>query len=106
MPGSNEMSGRSQKGFLSCSDCLRPDTIAERTVGKNLNLPLNVEQVGFLAQDLEKVVPEAVNRPANKDETYSINEDKLISFLVQVIKYQQTEIKTSTPVSTILEHDK
>ena len=67
--------------------------VAERTVGKDLNLPLNVEQVGFLAQDLEKVVPEAVNKPASKDQTYSINEDKLIPFLVQAIKDQQAEIQ-------------
>lgn len=80
--------------------------IAERTVGKDLNLPLNVEQVGFLAQYLEKVVPEAVNRPANKDETYSINEDKLIPFLVQAIKYHLTEIQKLNARIDHLEHDK
>ena len=67
--------------------------VAERPVGKDLNLPLNVEQVGFLAQDLEKVVPEAVNVPATADQTYSINEDKLIPILVQAIKDQQVEIQ-------------
>lgn len=34
--------------------------VSERTVGKNLTLPLDEPQIGFLAQDLEKVLPEAV----------------------------------------------
>lgn len=68
--------------------------VAERTVGKDLNLPLDEPQVGFLAQDLEKVLPEAVKAPKpGTSDTYSVEETKVVPVLVEAIKEQQAEIR-------------
>ena len=65
---------------------------ADRTAGRELNLP-DAPQVGFLAQDLAKVVPEAVLAPADpKTGVYGVIETKLIPLLVEAIKAQQAEI--------------
>ncbi|HTB11092.1 MAG TPA: tail fiber domain-containing protein [Bryobacteraceae bacterium] len=56
----------------------------KRTVGKGMNLPVDEPQVGFLAQDVEKVVPEAVVKDASG--LYSMEETKLIPVLVEAVK--------------------
>lgn len=67
---------------------------ADRVIGKTLQLPAGESQIGFLAQEVEKVVPEAVAKPADGSDTpYGLKEDNLIPVLVQAIKEQQTEIK-------------
>ncbi len=67
---------------------------SERTVGKTLSLPTNERQIGFIAQEVEKVVPEAVTKPGNDaDATYELKEDNLIPVLVAAIGEQQTEIE-------------
>jgi hypothetical protein len=65
---------------------------SERTVGKDLGLAEGEPQIGFVAQELAQVVPEAVNAPINKDDIYTVKEDNLIPLLVQAIKEQQAEI--------------
>jgi hypothetical protein len=66
---------------------------ADRSVGKTLALPLGEQQVGFVAQEVEKVVPEAVSKPATgSDGAYGVNEAKIVAILVEAIKEQQTEI--------------
>ncbi len=63
-----------------------------RTLGKDLNLP-DAPQVGFLAQDVAKVVPQAVVTPADPATgVYSLMESKLIPYLVEAIKTQQAQI--------------
>jgi hypothetical protein len=66
----------------------------EREVGKDMTLPLHTPQVGFIAQEVEKVVPEAVTapRPGSSD-VYTVQESKLIPILVEAIKEQQAQIK-------------
>jgi hypothetical protein len=65
-----------------------------RTVGQDLNLP-DTPQVGFLAQDVAKVAPQAVLAPADPTaQTYGLMESKLIPYLVEAIKAQQAEIAT------------
>jgi hypothetical protein len=61
----------------------------KRTVGKGMNLPVNEPQIGFLAQDVEKVIPEAVVKDANG--LYSMEETKLIPVLVQAVKELETK---------------
>jgi hypothetical protein len=46
---------------------------------------------GFIAQELEKVIPEAVSK--DKEGYYSVNYNMLIPFLVEAIKGQNSEIK-------------
>jgi hypothetical protein len=66
----------------------------ERTVGKALTLPEGKTQIGFIAQEVEKVVPEAVTAPkAGGSGTYSLSETNLIPILVQAVKEQQAEIE-------------
>jgi hypothetical protein len=66
----------------------------DRKVGQDLTLP-DGPQVGFVAQDVAKVVPEAVAPPANpRTGVYGLMEAKLIPFLVEAIKAQQAEIAT------------
>lgn len=67
--------------------------VADRAVGKTLALPVNQPQIGFIAQDVQAVAPEAVVAP--KDPTkdiYTLQETKLIPILVEAIKEQQAEI--------------
>ena len=67
--------------------------VTERSVGKDLVLPISEPQVGFLAQDLEKVIPEAVVVPkAGSADVYTVKDEKIIPFLVEAIKEQQVEI--------------
>ena len=54
--------------------------------------PNTNHMVGFLAQDIEKIVPEAVYVPKTKDENYAINYIALIPVLTKAIQEQQAEI--------------
>lgn len=65
----------------------------DRAVGSKMNLDMPSAQVGFLAQDVAKVIPEAVVKPQKADETYSMVPTDIIPFLVQAIKEQQGQIK-------------
>lgn len=65
----------------------------ERGVGKSLNLAVGEKQLGFIAQEVEKVVPEAVSKPKGSDGVYSLKQENLIPLLVAAIKEQQAEIE-------------
>jgi len=65
----------------------------ERTVGKALSLSTGERQLGFLAQEVEKVVPEAVSKPKDSDGVYTLKQETLIPVLVAAIKEQQAEIE-------------
>jgi Trp operon repressor len=58
----------------------------ERTIGKELKVDLNKPQVGFIAQELGKVLPEAVTRGADKDQTLTVAESKVVPVLVEAVK--------------------
>ena len=64
--------------------------VAEREVGKGFDLPTG-RQIGFIAQDVSKSLPEAVSTPSGKGAVMSIAESKLIPILVAAIK----ELKTA-----------
>jgi len=64
----------------------------EREVGKDLPLPLDKPQIGFIAQDVEKLVPQAVIIN-EKTGIYSLDLPKLVPLLVEAVKEQQTEMK-------------
>jgi hypothetical protein len=66
---------------------------AARAIGKKMNLEQGRPQIGFLAQDVEKVIPEAVIKPATPDQAYSFVPTDIIPVLVQAVKEQQAEIK-------------
>jgi hypothetical protein len=51
----------------------------------------NVE-LGFIAQEVEKIIPEVVTKDKTKDEYRSIKYDKLVALLVEAIKEQQKQI--------------
>jgi hypothetical protein len=84
---------------LALVEQLRPvryDWLAadKRIVGKDLKLATDRPQIGFIAQEVEKVLPEAVTAPAKGGpETYSINEGALVPVLTAAIKEQQAEIE-------------
>lgn len=67
---------------------------ADRSLAKSAALPESSPQVGFIAQDVAKIIPEAVNTPANADEPYSLKPTDIIPFLVESIKAQQAQIKS------------
>ena len=67
---------------------------AERTLGQKLALDAAAHEVGFLAQDVAAVIPEAVRTPASADQPYSMIPTDIIPFLVQAIKEQQGQIKS------------
>jgi len=50
------------------------------------------DELGFIAQEVEKVVPEIVTKDKTKDEFRSVKYDKLVALLVEAIKEQQKQI--------------
>jgi hypothetical protein len=50
------------------------------------------KQVGLIAQEVEKVVPEVVN--TDKEGYKSLSYDKLTAVLIEAVKEQQKEIET------------
>jgi hypothetical protein len=67
---------------------------AERPIGKELKLSTDDPQVGFLAQDVERIVPEAVSAPKKGGrEIYGLDEGALVPVLVAAVKEQQAEIE-------------
>jgi hypothetical protein len=68
--------------------------VEKREVGKTLALPVDEPQIGFTAQDVEAVVPEAVVVPkAGSDDVYGLKDTKLLPILVEAVKEQQLEIE-------------
>lgn len=59
---------------------------SERTVGKTLNLPVDESEVGFIAQNVKKVLPEAVAEISGTEALASIRESKIIPVLVEAVK--------------------
>ena len=55
----------------------------------------NVE-VGFIAQEVEKIIPEIVTKDKTKEEYRSVKYDKLVALLVEAIKEQQKQIDSLT----------
>jgi hypothetical protein len=49
-------------------------------------------ELGFIAQEVEKVVPEIVTKDKSKEEYRSVKYDKLVALLVEAIKEQQKQI--------------
>jgi hypothetical protein len=49
-------------------------------------------ELGFIAQEVEKIIPEVVTKDKTKDEFRSIKYDKLVALLVEAIKEQQIQI--------------
>jgi len=58
----------------------------ERSIGKNLSLPLGEPQVGLIAQEVKKILPEAVTVPPDPNAPLSVNESKIVPVLVQALK--------------------
>lgn len=66
---------------------------SERDVGGDLNLPQDTKQIGFIAQEVEQVIPEAVVPPkAGSKALYGLKVGDLVPILVEAIKEQQAEI--------------
>ncbi len=96
--------GRLKKDVVEISDALAAvkqlrgvryhwRTVDERTVGRTLDLPADQAQIGFIAQEVEKVVPEAVIVPAQgSDGVYGLKMEKLIPLLVEAVKEEQAQI--------------
>lgn len=60
-------------------------SVSERSVGKNFDLPAE-KQIGFIAQDLNTVLPEAVSTAKGKDAIMSVAESKVVPILVAAVK--------------------
>lgn len=58
----------------------------ERSVARSLKLPLDEPQVGFIAQDLRKVLPEAVAVSGDNERLLSVSESKVVPVLVEAVK--------------------
>jgi hypothetical protein len=50
------------------------------------------DELGFIAQEIENVVPEIVTKDNTKEEYRSVKYDKLVALLVEAIKEQQIQI--------------
>jgi hypothetical protein len=51
------------------------------------------DEMGFIAQEVEKIVPEIVTKDNTKEEYRSVKYDKLVALLVEAIKQQQQQIE-------------
>ena len=54
------------------------------------------KEIGFIAQEVEKVLPELVIKDKTPDEYRSVNYDKVVALLVEAIKEQQLQIEALT----------
>ena len=54
------------------------------------------DELGFIAQEVEKIVPEIVTKDKSKEEFRSVKYDKLVALLVEAIKEQQQQIDSLT----------
>jgi hypothetical protein len=70
----------------------------ERAVGKDLNLSEG-HQVGFLAQNVRKVLPEAVSVASGRDAIMSVAESKIVPVLVSAV--QELKAANDTQASEI-----
>jgi hypothetical protein len=68
-------------------------TPAERTVGGSLTLPASAQEVGFIAQEVQAVLPEAVSVAAGDEWIMSVAESKIVPVLVEAIKEQQAQLR-------------
>jgi hypothetical protein len=50
-------------------------------------------ELGFIAQEVEKIVPEVVTREKNNEEYRAVKYDKVVALLVEAIKEQQKQIE-------------
>lgn len=64
----------------------------ERTFAANLNLTGGEAHIGFIAQQVAPVIPEAVVSPKDDASPYEIKPLELIAVLVETIKEQQAEL--------------
>jgi ABC-type Fe3+-citrate transport system substrate-binding protein len=51
------------------------------------------DELGFIAQEVEKIVPEIVLKDKTKEEYRSVKYDKLVALLVEAVKEQQKQIE-------------
>lgn len=61
-------------------------TTNERAVGKDIHLSVGDPQIGFVAQDVQRVIPEAVSIATDPDAIMSVAESKLTPILVEAVK--------------------
>lgn len=54
------------------------------------------DELGFIAQEVEKIIPEIVSKDKTKEEYRSVKYDKLVALLVEAIKEQQKQIDSLT----------
>jgi hypothetical protein len=52
--------------------------------------------LGFIAQEVEKIIPEIVTKDKTNEEYRSVKYDKLVALLVEAIKEQQKQIDSLT----------
>ena len=64
---------------------LKPVKYQWKKGGNNIN-------VGFVAQDVEQVIPEVVDVPETETDYYGIRTTDMIPFLVKAIQEQQKQI--------------
>jgi hypothetical protein len=50
------------------------------------------DEIGFIAQEVEKVVPEVVTKEKNKEEYRAVKYDKMVALLIEGMKEQQKQI--------------
>jgi hypothetical protein len=105
LPGNNREwnSMTSCLGFFTTSDARRKENIKPlgygikdimelKPVSYNLKGKLEEHKIGFLAQDLKKIIPEVVREGNDADKTMSVNYADLVSLLVKGMQDQQQQI--------------
>jgi hypothetical protein len=69
-------------------------SVDERTIGKDIKLPIGQPQIGMIAQEVARVAPEVVSAPGKAATgAYSLNEANLVPLLIEAVKEQQAQIE-------------
>jgi len=79
------------------------NTPEERTIGKDLVLQTGQRQMGVVAQEVEKIFPEAVT--IGPDGLKSVNYNSLMAPLIEAVKAQEEEIRTQQQQLAIQQHE-
>jgi hypothetical protein len=75
-------------------------TPEERTVGRMLSLPSDKPQIGFIAQEILEVLPEAITVADGKDAILSMQESKIVPLLVEALKELKAKDEQETAAET------
>jgi len=88
----NNISDRRLKKNIKTIESALDKVMQLRGVSFNWKEGTEKTQIGLIAQEVEKILPEVVNYPEDEKGNYTISYGKIVGLLVEAIKEQQVQI--------------